>query len=95
MRRGGPCIVDSHGLNLLTAPGLPGRHIQRNHNGICSTISGGLREVQIPNRGGGTDRSCKGTFRSACPAMTDEDTGNIINVIEPSLDATIRPTQRR
>jgi hypothetical protein len=44
MRRGGPYIVDPHGLNLLTAPGLPGEYIQRNHNGICSTITDGLRE---------------------------------------------------
>jgi hypothetical protein len=52
---------------------LQGGHIQRNHNGICRTISDGLREAQIPHRGGGTDRSCKGTFRNACPAVTDED----------------------
>jgi hypothetical protein len=51
-RRGGPYIVDAHGLNLLTALGLPGGHIQRNHNGICSTISDGLREAQISHLGG-------------------------------------------
>jgi hypothetical protein len=74
-RRGDPYIVDPHGLNLLTAPGLRGGHIQRNHNGICSTISDGLREARIPHLGVGTDRTCKGTFRSACPAVTDEDAG--------------------
>jgi hypothetical protein len=32
-RRGGPLIVDAHGLNLLTAPGLQGGIIQRRlHN---------------------------------------------------------------
>jgi hypothetical protein len=109
-RRGGPYTVDAHGQNLFTAPGLRGGHIQRNHNGICSTISDGLSEAQIPHRGGGTDRSCKGIFRGACPAMTDEDAVKIMNGIIPdlksnpvithltsipSLDATIWPTQRR
>jgi hypothetical protein len=73
--------------NLLTAPGLRGGHIQRNHNGICSTISDGLREAQIPHRGGGTDRSCKGIFRGTCPAMTDEDAAKIMNGIIPDLIA--------
>jgi hypothetical protein len=82
---GGPYIVDPHGLNLLTAPGLPGGHIQRNHNGICSTISNGLREAQIPHRGGGTDRSCNGVFRGTCPAMTDEDARKVMNGIIPDL----------
>jgi hypothetical protein len=58
-RRGGPYVV-AHGHNLLMAPGLRCGHIQRNHNDICSTISDGHREAQIPHRGGGTDRSCKG-----------------------------------
>jgi hypothetical protein len=57
-RRGGPHIVDPHGHNLLTAPGLRGGHIQCNHNGICSTISVGLSEAKIPHRGGGSARSC-------------------------------------
>jgi hypothetical protein len=74
-RRDGPYTVDAHEHNLLTAPGLRGGHIQRSHNGICSTISDGLREAQIPHRGGGTGRSCNGIFRRACPAMTDEDFG--------------------
>jgi hypothetical protein len=110
MRRGGPYIVDPHGLSLLTAPALPGGHIQRNHNGICSTISDGLRQTQIPYRGGGTDRSCKGVFRGACPAMTEEDAVKIMNGMvtdlmiqtghhspdeHPSLDETILPTQKR
>jgi hypothetical protein len=85
MRRGGPYIVDPHGLNLLTAPALPGGQIQRNHNGIYRTISDGLRETQIPHRGGGTDRSCNGIFRGACPAMTDEDAVKIMNGIIPDL----------
>jgi hypothetical protein len=55
-RRGGSYIVDAHGHNLLTAPGLRCGHIQRNHNGICSTISDGLSEALIPHRGWGTDR---------------------------------------
>jgi hypothetical protein len=84
-RRGGPYTVDAHGQNLFTAPGLRGGHIQRNHNGICSTISDGLSEAQIPHRGGGTDRSCKGIFRGACPAMTDKDAVKIMNGIIPDL----------
>jgi hypothetical protein len=64
---------------------LPGGHIQLNHNGICSTISDGLHEAQIPHRGGGTDRSCKGTFRGACPAMTDEDAKKVMNAIIQDL----------
>jgi hypothetical protein len=51
-RRDGPYIVDAHGLNLLTAPGLPGGHIQRIHNGIYSTISDGLREAQFHSAAG-------------------------------------------
>jgi hypothetical protein len=43
--RGGSFIVNAHGQNRLTAPALRGGHIQRNHNGICSTISDGLREA--------------------------------------------------
>jgi hypothetical protein len=84
-RRCGPYIVDANGLNLLTALSLRGGHIQRNHNGIYSTISDGLREAQIPHRGAGTNRSCKGTFRSACPAMTDKDAVKIMNGIIPDL----------
>jgi hypothetical protein len=67
------------------APALRGGHIQRNHSDICSTISGGLREARIPHRGGGTDCSCKGTFRSARPAVTDEDAGKIMNGIIPDF----------
>jgi hypothetical protein len=84
-RRGGPYTVDAHGLNLLTAPALRGGHIQRNHNGICSTISDGLREARIPYLGGGTARSCKGIFRNACPAMTDEDADIVLNGMIPDL----------
>jgi hypothetical protein len=84
-RGGGPFIVDVHGHNLLTAPALRGGHIQRNHNGICSTLSDGLRAPRISNLGAGTDRTCKGTFQSACPAVTDEDAGNIMNEIIPDL----------
>jgi hypothetical protein len=75
LRWGGPYIVDAHGHNLLTAPALRGGHIQRNHNGICSIISDGISEAQILHLGGGMDRSCKSAFRSACPAVTDEDAG--------------------
>jgi hypothetical protein len=50
-RSAGPYIVDAHGHNLLTAPALRGGHVQRNHNGICSTISDGLCEAQIPHLG--------------------------------------------
>jgi hypothetical protein len=85
LRRGGPYIVDAHGHNLLTAPALRGGHVQRNHNGICSSISNGFREARISHLGAGTDRTCKGTFRSACPAVTDEDVGIIINGIIPDL----------
>jgi hypothetical protein len=84
-RRGGSYIVDAHGHTLLTAPGLRGGHIQRNHNGICSTISDGLREAKIPHRSGGTGRSCKGAFLSTCPAVTDEDAVKIMNGIIPDL----------
>jgi hypothetical protein len=84
-RRGGPHIVDPHGLNLLTAPALKGGHIQRNHNGICSTIFDGLREAQIRYRGEGTDRSCNGIFWGACPAMTDENARKVTNAIIPDL----------
>jgi hypothetical protein len=84
-RRGDPYIVNAHGHSLHTAPGLQGGHIQRNHNGICSTISDGLREAQILHRGGGTDRSCKGIFQSACPAMTDKDADIVLNGIIPDL----------
>jgi predicted secreted protein len=81
-RRGGPFIVDAHGHNLLTAPGLRGRHIQRNHNGICSTNSDGLREARCPQLG---TRTFKGVFRNACPAVTDEDAWNKINGIIPDI----------
>jgi hypothetical protein len=64
---------------------LQGGHIQRNHNGNCSTISDGLREAQIPNRGGGTGRSYKGVFRGACPAMTEEDAVKFMNGIIPEF----------
>jgi hypothetical protein len=84
-RRGGPFIVDAHGHNLLTAPALRGGHVQRNHNGICSTISDGLREARYPHLGGGTDRTCKGIFPNACPAVTDEDVRNKINGIIPDI----------
>jgi hypothetical protein len=85
-RRGGPHIVDAHGHNLLTAaPGLQVGHIQCNHNGICSTISDGLREAQIPHRGGGSARSCNGIFRGACPAMTDENAKKLMNAIIPDF----------
>jgi hypothetical protein len=84
-RRAGPYLVGAHGHYLLTAPALRGGHIQRNHNVICSTISDKLREAQIPHRGGRTDRSCKGAFRSACPAGTDEDAVKIMNGIIPDF----------
>jgi hypothetical protein len=64
---------------------LRGGHIQRNHNGICRITSDGLREAQIPHRGRGTGCSCKGTFRSACPAVTDGDAEKIMNGIIPDL----------
>jgi hypothetical protein len=84
-RRGGPFIVDAHGHNLLTAPALRGGHIQRNHNGICSTISDGLREARCSHLGGVTDRTCKGVFRNACSRVTDEDALNKINAIIPDI----------
>jgi hypothetical protein len=62
---------------------LQGGHIQRNHNGICSFISNGLREARIPHRSGGTARSCTGIFRGACPAMNDEDADIVVNGIIP------------
>jgi hypothetical protein len=37
--------------------------------------------MQIPHCGGGADRSCKGIFRSASPAVTDEDAEKIMNAI--------------
>jgi hypothetical protein len=52
---------------------------------LCSTISDGLREARCPHLGAGTDRSCKGVFRNACPAVTDEDVGNIMNGIVPDF----------
>jgi hypothetical protein len=76
---GGPFIVDAHGHNPLTAPDLRGEHIQRKHKGTCSTISDGLREARCPHLGGGTDRTCKGVFRNACPPVIDEDARNKIN----------------
>jgi hypothetical protein len=80
-RKGGPYIVDAQGHSLLTAPALRGEHIQRNHNGIFNTISDGLREARCPHIGGGTDRTCKGVFRNACPAVTDEDARRMMNGI--------------
>jgi hypothetical protein len=67
------------------APGLQGGHIQRNHNGICSTISDGLSEAQIPHRGGGTACTFNGIFRGACSAMTDEDAEKVMNAIIPDI----------
>jgi hypothetical protein len=84
-RRGGPFIVDAHGHNFQTAPALLTGHIQRNHNGICSTISDGLREARCPHLGGGTDRTCKGVFRNTCPLVTNEDARNKINGIIPDI----------
>jgi hypothetical protein len=84
-RRGGPYIADAYGQNILTALALRGGRIQRNHNGICSTISDGLREARIPHLGAGTDRTCKGIFRSACPVVTDEDARKKINGIIPDI----------
>jgi hypothetical protein len=66
------------------APALQGGHIQRN-NGICSTISDGLREVRCPHLGADTHCTCKGIFRNACPAVTDETAMKIINEIIPDL----------
>jgi hypothetical protein len=80
-RKGGPFIVDAHGHNLLTTPALRGKHIQRNHNGICSTISNGLHEAQCPHLGGSMDRTCKGVFQNARPAVNDEGARNKINGI--------------
>jgi hypothetical protein len=56
-RRGGPFIVDAHEHNRLTAPALRCGHVQRNHNGICSTISDGLREARYAHLGAVTARS--------------------------------------
>jgi hypothetical protein len=81
-RRGGPFIVDTYARNLLTAPALRGGHIQRNHNGICSTISDGLREARCPHLGAGTDCTCKGIFRNAFPQVTDETAMKNINGID-------------
>jgi hypothetical protein len=84
-------------------------HIQRNHNGICSTISGRLREARCPHLGAGTQCTCKGIFRNDFPRVTDETAMKNINGILSksssssvisrvtsihSLDVTIRPTQR-
>jgi hypothetical protein len=85
LRRGGPFIVDAHGHNLLAALAFRGGHIQRNLNGIASTISDGLREAKISHLGGGTDRTCKGIFRNACPVVTDEDSRNKMDGIIPSI----------
>jgi hypothetical protein len=82
---GGPFIADAHVHSLLTVPALRGGHIQRNHNGIYSAISGGLREARCPHLGGGTDRTCKGIFRNAFPPVTDEDARNTIDGIIPDL----------
>jgi hypothetical protein len=67
------------------APALWGGHIQRNHNGICSTVSEGLREAQWPNLGAGTHCTCKGIFRNAFPRVTDETAMKNINGIIPDL----------
>jgi hypothetical protein len=64
---------------------LRGGHIQHNHNGICSTISDELREARCSHLGGGMDRICKGVFRNAFPAVTDEDARNKMNGIIPDF----------
>jgi hypothetical protein len=81
IRRGGLLIVDAHGHSLLTAPALRGGHIQRNHNGICSTISDGLREARVPHLGTDTHCTIKSIFRNACPRVTDETVMKKINGI--------------
>jgi hypothetical protein len=67
-RRGGPFIVDARSYG---APASQGGHIQRDHSGICSTISDGLREAQCPHLGAGTQCSCK-VSRNSFPRVTDE-----------------------
>jgi hypothetical protein len=109
--RGGPFIVDAHEHNLLTAPALRGGYNQRKHNGICSTISDGLRKARCPHLDGGTDRTFKGVFRNLSPAVTltrmrgtrstessqTSPTKPVISRVTSIhlLDATIWPTQRR
>jgi hypothetical protein len=68
-----------------TYPAKPITYLFSNHSGICSTISEGLREAQCPHLGAVMDRTCKGVFRNACPAVTDEDAGNIMNGIIPDI----------
>jgi hypothetical protein len=84
-RRGGPFIVDADGHTLLTALALRGGHIQRNHSGICSIISDGLSKARCLHLGGESDRTCKGVFWNACPAVTDENARNKMNGIIPGL----------
>jgi hypothetical protein len=83
--RGEPFIVNAYGRNLLTAPALRGGHIQRNHNGICSTISDGFREARCPRLGAGTHCTCNGISRNAFPAVTDEEAMKNFNGIIPDL----------
>jgi hypothetical protein len=64
---------------------LRGGHIQRNHNGICSTISDGLCEARCPHLGEGMDRTCEGIFWNAFPPVTDEDARNKMNGIVPGI----------
>jgi hypothetical protein len=84
-RRGGPFIVDAHRDTTFLRRRPCVGHIQRNHNGTCSTISDGLSEARCPHLGGGTDRSCKGVCRSACPAVTNEDERNKMNGTIPDI----------
>jgi hypothetical protein len=64
MRREGPFIIDAHGHSLLTVPALRSKHIQRNHNGICSTISSERCKARCPHLGAGTHCTCKGVSRT-------------------------------
>jgi hypothetical protein len=85
-------------------------HIQRNHNGICSIESDGLREARCPHLGAGTHCTFKGIFRNAFLRVTDETAMNNIKGMYPtsssksviyrltsihSVDATIWLTQSR
>ena len=66
--------------------GVIGGAVQRNHNGICATISASLSEANIPHRGGLSDRTCKGLFRSAVPPSANaEDGERAANKIIPDL----------
>jgi hypothetical protein len=64
---------------------LWGGRIQRNHNGICSTISGGLREARCPHLGAGTHSTCNGILRNDFPRVTDEIAIMNINATRSSL----------